>query len=416
MKRIGIIGTGVAGLVAAHILQRRHDLTLFEAADWIGGHVHTVPVVLADRRWSVDTGFIVFNERTYPSFCRLLDALDVPSAPTEMSFSVRCEASGLEYSGASIDGLFAQRRNLIRPGFWTMIADILRFWRDARALLARPDPKLTLGAFLDAHRYSRRFIEHHLLPMGAAIWSSDAGQMREFPAVAFAGFLENHGLLQLRDRPVWRVVRGGSARYVERLIAPLRDRIRLQTPVRSIHRHSGGVEVVAGAGERHRFDEVVIATHSDQALALLADPSPAEREVLGAIRYQRNEVVLHTDRSLLPRNRRAWASWNYHLPRNPLEGVALTYAMNRLQGLDAPEQICVTLNRSREIDPSRVFGRFVYEHPIFDLAALEAQAEWSALSGRNRTHYCGAYWGHGFHEDGVRSALAVGAAFGLELS
>ncbi len=416
MKRIGIVGAGVSGLVAGFLLHRRHDLTIFDASDWLGGHIHTVPISIAGRRWPVDTGFIVYNERTYPQFCRLLDALEVPSNPTEMSFSVRCETTGLEYSGASLDGLFAQRSNLLRPSFWMMLRDILRFWRDARALLARPDPKMTLGSFLDGRDYSRQFIEQHLLPMGASIWSLDARQMRHFPAVAFAGFLENHGLLQLRDRPVWRVIRGGSARYVERLVAPFRERIHLQTPVRRIHRRPDGVEIVVGTGEQYWFDEVVIATHSDEALALLADPSPAERDVLGAIRYQRNDVALHTDDGLLPHRRRAWASWNYHLPRNPRDGVALTYAMNRLQGLDAPEQICVTLNRSRDIDPSRIFGRFVYAHPLFDLAALEAQTQWSALSGHNRTHYCGAYWGHGFHEDGVRSALAVAASFGLGLS
>jgi predicted NAD/FAD-binding protein len=413
--RIAVVGSGVSGLVAAWLLRRRHQVEIFEAADQAGGHVHTVSIPVAGRVFAVDTGFIVFNDRTYPRFCRLLEALEVASDPTEMSFSVRCDASGLEYSGSSFDGLFADRANLLRPSFLRMLLDIPRFWRDARRLLARPDPKLTLGAFLDARRYSRAFVEAHLLPMGAAIWSTDARRMREFPAQAFLRFLDNHGLLQLRNRPQWRVVRGGSARYVERLVAPMHEHLHLGCPVRRVRRGPRGVELLVGDGVRHAFDAVVFATHGDQALALLEDPTPAERDVLGAIRYQPNDVVLHTDASLLPRRRRAWASWNYHLPREPLDGVALTYHMNRLQGLEAPVELCVTLNRTGAIRPGCVLRRLRYAHPLYDLGTLEAQAHRAAVNGRERTWYCGAYWYDGFHEDGVRSALDVAAAFEIEL-
>jgi predicted NAD/FAD-binding protein len=412
--KIAIVGSGVSGLVAAHLLRRAHAIEVFEAADWIGGHVHTVPVEVAGRRYDVDTGFIVFNDRTYPAFCRLLDQLGVASQPTDMSLSVRCERSGLEYAGGTLGQLFADRRNLVRPSFLRMVRDVPRFYRDARALLAAPDEKLTLGAWLAARRYSREFVDHHLVPMTAAIWSAEPNGVLDFPALSLLRFFENHGLLSLRDRPRWRVVAGGSARYVEALVAPFRDRIHLRCPVRAVHRGADGVELVTGDGRRRRFDEVVIATHADQALALLADPSPSERAVLGSIRTQPNEVVLHTDARLLPRRRRAWASWNYHLGPDG-GGAAVTYHMNRLQGLEAPVELCVTLNRTERIDPARILARFSYRHPVLDLAAERAQRHVADVSGRRRTHYCGAYWGHGFHEDGVRSALRVAASFGLSL-
>jgi predicted NAD/FAD-binding protein len=296
-----------------------------------------------------------------------------------------------------------------------MLRDIPRFYRDARRLLAAPDEKVTLGAWLAGRGYSREFVEHHLVPMTAAIWSAEPGRVFDFPALTLLRFFENHGLLSLRDRPRWRVVAGGSARYVEALVAPFRDRIHLRCAVRSVRRLADGVELTTADGARRRFDEVVLATHGDQALALLADPSPAERAVLGAFRTQRNDVVLHTDVGLLPRRRRAWASWNYHAGAGDAGGAAVTYHMNRLQGLDAPVEFCVTLNRSDRIDPARVLARFRYRHPVLDLAATRAQRDHAAVSGRRRTHYCGAYWGCGFHEDGVQSALRVAASFGLAL-
>jgi predicted NAD/FAD-binding protein len=410
------VGSGVSGLVAAHVLRRAHDVELFEAAARIGGHVHTVPVELAGRRYDVDTGFIVFNERTYPGFCRLLAQLGVASRVTDMSLSVRCERTGLEYAGGTLGQLFADRRNLARPSFLRMVRDVLRFYRDARRLLAAPDEKVTLGAWLAGRGYSREFVEHHLVPMTAAIWSAEPDRVLDCPALVLLRFFENHGLLSLRDRPRWRVVAGGSTRYVEALTAPFRERIHLRCPVRSVRRLPGGVELATGDGARRRFDQVVIATHADQALALLADPSPAEREVLGSLRTQENDVVLHTDARLLPLRRRAWASWNVRVGGDDAGGgVAVTYHMNRLQGLDAPAELLVTLNQSDRIDPARVLARFRYRHPVLDLAAVRAQGQHGAVSGRRATHYCGAYWGSGFHEDGVQSALRVAAAFGLSL-
>lgn len=409
--RIAIVGAGISGLVAGHLLSREHQVVLFEAADYIGGHTNTVDVEIGERSWAVDTGFIVFNTRTYPNFIRLLERLGVASKPTEMSFSVKCERSGLEYNGTSLNGVFAQRRNLVRPAFHRMLRDILRFYRGARELLDDGDERLTLGEYLRTRQYSRAFIDWHIVPMGAAVWSADPVALLEFPARTFARFFDNHGFLQLSDRPPWRVVCGGSRSYVAPLTRPYRDQIRLRTPVRAIRREPRRVVVVTDAGAEI-FDHVVLATHSDQSLALLADPSEREREILGAIGYQRNEAVLHTDDSVLPRRRRAWAAWNYHLLDRAGGPVAVTYNMNILQGLDAPAPFCVTLNHDAAIDPGRVLRRFVYHHPVFTPRAIAAQRRHAEISGVNRTHYCGAYWRHGFHEDGVRSALAVGSYFG----
>ncbi|MHC4974017.1 MAG: NAD(P)/FAD-dependent oxidoreductase [Planctomycetota bacterium] len=409
--RIAIVGSGISGMVAAYHLQRAHEITVFEANDYVGGHTNTVEVRQAGRTYAVDTGFIVFNDRTYPNFERLLSELGVAWQPTEMSFSVKCERTGLEYNGSSLNRLFAQRRNLLRPSFYRMLRDVLRFNREAPALLEEEEARETLGAYVEARRYSREFVEHYLVPMGAAIWSTDPRSFREFPARTFVRFFSNHGLLTVNDRPEWRVVQGGSARYVERLTRPFRDRIRLRCPVAAVHRRPDHVVVRPRGEAPERFDEVIFATHSDQALRLLADPTPAEREILGALRYQRNEVVLHTDARLLPR-RRAWASWNYHVPRDPQDGVAVTYHMNILQSLQSPEPFLVTLNRSDRIDPDRILRRLVYDHPVFDLAATAAQERWAEISGVDRTHYCGAYWGYGFHEDGVKSGLRVCESLG----
>jgi len=413
--RIAVVGTGISGLVAAYVLSRQHDLTLFEAAGRVGGHTHTLEVERFGRRFAIDTGFIVFNEHTYPNFIRLLEHLGVASQPTTMSFSVRCERTGLEYNGSDLNGLFAQRRNLLRPSFYRMLADILRFYREAPALLDDRDDRLTLGEYLRRERYSRAFIDQHLLPMGAAVWSSAPRRLLEFPARYFVQFFARHGFLAVSGRPRWRVVTGGSQQYLGPLTRPLRDRIRVGCPVRAIVRRRDGVRITPWGAGPERFDAVIVATHSDQALALLADPSRAEQAILGAIPYQRNDTVLHTDARLLPRRRRAWAAWNYHLVDPPAETAAVTYNMNILQGLESPEPFCVTLNRSAAIDPTKVLARLAYDHPVYTPAGVAAQRRWGEINGVNRTYFCGAYWGYGFHEDGVNSGLAVARCFGLSL-
>jgi predicted NAD/FAD-binding protein len=405
--KIAVIGTGIAGNVVAHRLHREHDLTIFEAGSHVGGHTHTHAVEQDGQPYNVDTGFIVFNDWTYPHFIGLLDELGVASQESRMSFSVRDERTGLEYNGTSLDTLFAQRRNLLRPSFLGMVRDILRFNREAPALLADGAGEIALGDYLSAHRYGNAFVEHYVVPMGAAIWSTDPATMQHFPAQFFVRFLHNHGMLSVNRRPTWRVVQGGSARYVERLVAPFRERIRLDTPVEWVRRLPGQVIVKPRGSSAEPYDAVFLACHSDQALALLTDPSPAEREVLGAIPYQRNEAVLHTDARMLPHSRRAWAAWNYHVMRNDPGTVALTYNMNILQGLAARRPFLVTLNRSDEIDPATVLRRITYHHPLFTPAGVAAQARQGEINGPLRTFYCGAYWRNGFHEDGVVSALAA---------
>jgi predicted NAD/FAD-binding protein len=416
-KRIAIVGTGIAGLTAAYLLSRKHEVSVFEQNDYIGGHTHTVEVECSGRTWSVDTGFIVFNDWTYPNFIKLMSELGVSSQISDMSFSVRSEQSGLEYNGTSLNGLFAQRTNLLRPAFLRMVRDILRFNRETRLALEQGTDfdSLTLGDYLQQQAYSNWFRDYYIVPMGAAIWSSGEAQMMQFPLGFFLRFFNNHGMLSVDDRPVWRVIQGGSSRYIGPLTRSFRDRIHLNTPVKAITRQQDGVVVTKANGQQSRFDEVVLATHSDQALSLLADVSDAERSVLEGLRYQANEVVLHTDTRLLPTRKRAWASWNYHVPETPSDQVALTYNMNLLQGIDALETFCVTLNRTQAIDPDKVLRRFEYSHPVYSLDAIRAQARFAEISGVNRTHFCGAYWFNGFHEDGVNSALRVAAAFGEKL-
>jgi predicted NAD/FAD-binding protein len=410
--KIAVVGTGIAGNVAAYRLHRAgHALTVYEADDRIGGHTHTHRVEIDGEVQQIDTGFIVFNDRTYPNFVALLDELGVESQRSSMSFSVRDDARGLEYNGTSLNGLFAQRRNLLRPSFIGMLAEIMRFHREAPALLRDGGDETTLGAYLDAHGFRGRFVADYLVPMGAAIWSTEPARMFDFPARFFVRFLHNHGMLSVDDRPVWRVIRGGSARYVERLVAPFRDRIRLNSPVESIRRGPDGVTVHVRGREPERYDHVFLACHSDQALRLLADPSREEREILGALPYQRNEALLHTDTSLLPRRRRAWAAWNYHRVPGADTGVALTYDMNVLQGLRSRHTFCVTLNAGAHVDPQRVLRRMEYAHPLFTPAGAAAQQRHREISGVRRTHYCGAYWRYGFHEDGVVSALEALARF-----
>ncbi len=413
--KIAIVGAGVSGLVAAYLLHPEHELTVYEAAAGAGGHTNTIRVDNGAETLHIDTGFIVFNDRNYPSFERLLDRLGVASQPSDMSFSVSDASGRLEYCSTSLNGLFAVRRHLATPSFLRMVLEVPRFQRACRALLCAQPPGPSLTAWLAQQRFSSEFIERLIIPQASAVWSADPQQMWSLPARFLAEFFDNHGMLSLRTRPKWKVVRGGSARYVEELTRPLAARIRLSTPVEAVSRYADGVTVAVRGQRPERFDHVVIATHSDQALALLSDPSPAEREILGAIPYQPNEAVLHTDTRMLPRRRRAWASWNYHLLADQHGRAAVTYHMNRLQSLRSRRQFCVTLNRTASIDPRSVIATIAYAHPVFTAAGVAAQQRVGEISGVNRTHFCGAYWGWGFHEDGVRSAVRVSRSFGASL-
>lgn len=409
--RIAIVGAGVSGLVCAHMLHRDHELVVFEAGEEAGGHANTVHVETETGAYDVDTGFIVFNDRNYRGFERLLGELEVPTQPSQMSFGVS-DGVDFEYNGNSPNGLFANRGHVIAPSFHRMLADLARFNRDARRLLASEENP-SLGEWLAAQRYSRVFVERLIVPQASAVWSADPAQMWSFPARFLVEFFENHGMLGFRDRPHWRTIAGGSRNYVQALTGPWREHLRLSTPVTEISRHPSHVTVSSRGRQPERFDAVVIATHSDQALALLADPGERERELLGAIPYRHNEAVLHTDRSLLPRRRRAWASWNYHLGADAPGRCTVTYHMNRLQSLRADREFCVTLNRTEAIDPELILRTMQYAHPVFTPAGIAAQARHHEISGRNRTHYCGAYWGSGFHEDGVSSALRVVRELGV---
>ena len=402
-------------MTSAHLLAGEHDLTIFEAGPRIGGHTHTVTLDRAGKSHALDTGFIVCNDRTYPNFLRLLHKLGVATQRSDMSFSVRCESSGLEYSGGSLTGLFAQPRNLFRWSFHRMLRDILRFNRNAPALLDEPGDGAELGDYLRKESYSSEFIEHYLVPMAAAIWSAEPAQIARFPVKFLVRFCQNHGLLSIFDRPQWMTVAGGSQRYVDKIIEPFRDRIRLNAAVTSVRRTRDQVIVATPDGRSEAFDHAIVAAHADQALRMLADPTPQERMVLSSFAFQENEVALHTDTSLMPRSRRAWASWNYHVPREPAQRATVTYHLNRLQNLATEEDYCVTLNRTDAIAPDKILRKIIYHHPIYSRDAFAAQKRWAEVSGVHRVHFCGAYWGYGFHEDGVNSALAVCRHFGVTL-
>ncbi len=410
--KIAVVGSGIAGLASAWLLGRQHDVALFEAQERLGGHTHTHQVTFGDRGFAVDSGFIVFNPQCYPLLCRMFEQLGVRSRPTSMTFSVQHAGSGLEYNAGNLDALFCQRRNLLSPRFLGMVRDILRFYREAPALLSQAGPGPTLGEYLEAGRYGRGFTEDHIVPMASALWSSPSARVLSFPARYLVQFMANHQMLQANGRPQWRVVEGGSSRYIEALQRDWRVDVRLEMPVLGIRRDADGVEVESRRG-RERFDRIVIACHSDEALALLRDASDAERDVLGAIAYQPNETVLHTDHSLLPRQRKAWAAWNAYVPAEPGAECTVSYCMNALQGIDSPEPFVVSLNRSAAIDPSKIIARMAYAHPVYSHASVAAQARRGEISGRNSTHYAGAYWGWGFHEDGIRSAVAAVAELGM---
>lgn len=410
--KIAIVGAGISGLVCARLLHRDHEITVFESEPEIGGHTHTVDVSLDGRNFAVDTGFIVFNDVTYPNFIRLMDRLGVASKPSTMSFSVRCDRTGLEYSPGGFSGLFARRRNLLSPRFFRMLLEIFRFRRKSPALLLESGYDLTLGEYLRRSGYSDAFVRHFIVPMGAAIWSADPVLFEDFPARYFVEFFKNHGFLNVVNQPQWRVIRGGSRNYLRPLTEPFAERIRVNAPVAAVRRDADGATVETADGASERFDAAILAVHSDQALKMLADPSEAEREILAAMPYQRNDTLLHTDVRALPRRRAAWASWNYRIPKKPTGRVTVTYDMNILQSLDAPVEFCVTLNPEAYIPSGRRIRDIVWHHPVYAPEGMKARNRRAEINGVNRSWFCGAYWGYGFHEDGVNSALAVCRDFG----
>jgi len=412
--KIAVVGAGISGLVCAYLLSEAHEVVLFEREPRLGGHTNTVIVPHEGRDIPVDTGFIVFNERNYPNFCRLLARLGVASRATTMSFSVRDHACDFEYGGTSVAGAVGSWSNLLRPRWWRICRGVASLGSSGRAMLAEVDETETIGDLCRSGRVSTGFLDDYLLPMAAAIWSAPRDSLLEFPALFFLRFFDNHGMLDLRDRPQWRTVSGGSRRYIDAMMGVIGRTARVGCGVERIERTSSGAWVTA-AGAAERFDEVVLATHSDQALSLLEDPSPGERDILGALPFQANEAVLHTDVRLLPRRRRCWAAWNYRIRNDPARPVAVTYNMTILQGLDTRTPLCVTLNDSESIDPASVLGRFQYHHPLYMLEGERARLRRAEISGVNRTHYCGAYWGNGFHEDGVVSALDVCRGLGVGL-
>lgn len=409
--KIAIIGGGISGLVAAYQLQDRAEVSVFEANDYIGGHTHTVDVAEGGKAHAVDTGFIVYNERTYPNFVQLLDRLGVATRDSDMSFALSDPSSGFAYAAPRLDGLFAYRRNALSPAYYRMLWDIIRFSKHGPAYLETCPDSARLQAFFDEGRYSQAFLDRYFVPMVSAIWSAGCDSVADLPARYFLHFFKNHGLMDLYDRPRWRVVAGGSRNYIAPLIAGFRERVHTHSPVRKITRHAGHVALTMPNDEELHFDHVVLGVHSNQALRMLADPSDAERDVLGAIQYQPNDVVLHTDTSILPAKRNAWASWNYRVAPGAEKRAHLTYHMNRLQSLEAKKDYLVSLNQTTAIDRDRQIDRFQYSHPAYSAAAIAAQARHAEISGVNRTHFCGAYWGYGFHEDGVKSALKACAWF-----
>ena len=403
--KIAIIGTGIAGNVAAYKLHKHADITVFEANNYIGGHTHTHQIDIDNEQHNIDTGFIVFNHWTYPNFVELLKELDVEIEPSNMSFSVKCERTGLEYNGTTLNSLFAQRSNLLKPSFHRMIRDILRFNEEAKQVLYQKNTDYTLGQYLKHNHYSKEFINHYIIPMGAAIWSSAPDKMMKFPAYFFIRFFNNHGMLNINDRPTWYVINNGSKNYVEKLTRSFRDRIHLNSPVEWVKRFDHQVLVKPYGAEAMKFDSVFMACHSDQAIKMLDDPTRDELNILGAIPYQRNEAILHTDTNVLPKKRLAWAAWNYHILKENQDRVALTYNMNILQNIKSNHTFCVTLNNTDAIDPKKIIKCIDYDHPMFTLKGMAAQSQQERINGPRNTYYCGAYWRNGFHEDGVVSAL-----------
>lgn len=402
--KIAVVGTGIAGNVVSYYLNQDHDITVFEKNNYVGGHSHTHSVSSPEGDYQVDSGFIVFNYETYPQFTRLLQKLGVEVQTSEMSFGVRCERTGLEYMGSTLNSLFTQRRNFFRPSFWGMLIDIIRFNRNGASLLDEGDTAISLEDYLKKEAYGKAFKEDYLLPMASAVWSADKNMMSRFPAKYLIRFFYNHGLLKIFNRPQWYVIKGGSKEYVDAITRGHRHAIRLDTAVNSISRSDTGV-IIKTSVDQESFDYVFLACHSDQALSLLANPRELEREILGAITYQKNDAVLHTDTSLLPKNRRAWAAWNYHRLEREQDQVAMTYNMNILQNFSCETQFCVTLNNTSAVDPSKIIAKMRYEHPVYTPESVAAQGRQREINGQDRIYFCGAYWRYGFHEDGVASAM-----------
>ena len=413
--RIAVIGTGISGLLTARLMASKHTVQVYEANSYVGGHARMEQVEIAGRQCAVDTGFMVFNESTYPHFCQLLRLLNVPIQNTDMSFSVRCARSGLEYQGSSLNGLFAQRSNLLSPRFYGMLRDIVRFNRQAEEILAQPST-ISLGAYLEQRKYGVPFIKHYLLPMSAAIWSCPPHRILDFPLLFLVRFLNNHGLLQLRNRPQWKTIVGGSQEYIRPLTQPLQHQIRLNCPVVSVRRTSENVLVQSNDGREETFDYVIMALHADQALAVLRDSDTLESEILTSFPYHENEAILHTDHTVLPRRKRSWASWNYHLGRDTNQPVSVTYDLGRLQNLELAKRLLLTLNPTEAIRPDCVLKQIKFQHPAYDRTSIAAQQRSLECRGTRRTFFCGAYWGNGFHEDGVNSALSIAEFFGITMN
>ena len=414
--KIAIIGSGISGLTASYLLNRKHDITLFEKNDYIGGHTHTHEIENDNKIWNVDSGFIVYNERTYPNFIKLLDMLDVERQLTRMGFSVKSPNKNLEYAGHSLNALFAQRSNLFRPSFIRILGGMKRFNKEARRDLPSLNKEMTLGEYLFKNNFSEEFIDNYIIPIGAAIWSTTPSNMLNIPAIFFIRFFENHGFLQILDRPKWWVIKGGSKQYVKKIISGFEKDIRLSTSVHTIVRKEKSVIIKFGSdNQEEQFDAVVLATHSDQALKLLEHPTEKEKEILSLLPYQRNDAVLHYDHSILPKRTLAWSSWNYFLDGNTNDPVGLTYNMNILQSLKSSKTFCVTLNKLEMINKNKIIKNLSYEHPLFTTDGVNAQKRKREISGQNNTYYCGAYWHNGFHEDGVVSALDVCSQFGETL-
>ena len=415
--RIAIIGGGISGMTAAYYLSREHDITLFEASDYVGGHANTAIVDDGNRSIPVDTGFIVFNEQNYPRLCKLFDELEVDSIDTDMSFSVHCESTGLEYNGTSLNKIFSQRRNIFNLSFLTMLKDINRFHKQAiQALNQGLDDKITVEEFAHKHAYSKAFVEHYLVPLGASLWSSPADRFRQFPMLFVIEFLNNHCMLQVNDRPQWKTVKGGSREYIKKLTKSYVNQIMLNQPVKHFKRCGNTVEVILKDNSHHEFDEVVVCCHSDQALRMLTDGDEVEQEILQCFQYQKNEAVLHTDTNILPNSNNAWASWNYRIPSKQIDHVSVTYNMNMLQSIESDQTYCVSLNQTQNIDKNKILKRIIYHHPQFSPGRSAAQSEHSKLIRHKGISYCGAYWGYGFHEDGASSAIRVCEAFDMEIS
>jgi predicted NAD/FAD-binding protein len=416
MNNIAIIGSGISGMTAAYLLNRENNVTLFEKNDYIGGHTATVDVDYEGTRYAVDTGFIVFNDRTYPKFEKLLSEIGISRKPTQMSFSVQNTQTGFEYNGHTITSLFAQRRNIFRPKFWKLLYDIVRFNKVCKSLLAKRqyDDLSTLGELLNHYGFNEFFKTHYILPMGAAIWSTSIKEMEDFEIEFFVKFFFNHGLLDITNRPQWFVIPGGSRSYISPLIDEFKENIHLNADIKTVRRNEEGVEIIMADGQSHHFDKVVFACHSDQALDLIENPTDDERKILGSIPYTENSVILHTDKAMLPKRRAAWASWNYYLDGALDNAAVVTYQMNILQGLKSKTPFCVTLNYDKGIDKSKILRKFSYHHPVFNQISINAQKQKSLIDGKNNSYFCGAYWFNGFHEDGVKSAVDVAKQFGID--